>query len=458
MSIRKGVSYRNSHPRLTKAVEMFLIDLKHKMPFYGEFNLSINFYQDENINTCGVNVTSKGLNFYYNPEFLDSINSKESYSSEAEKDQYEDEAQKQINFILLHNNFHLLFNHPKRTVSGGFNQEIADIAQDMIINSTIWESISHNIVSIPKFPNTVENNTRGIAGKSMALFVPKEYIEQGGELIFEELYTWLSEKKDDHEKRSGNGENVDGEYGDNGVAGNEQVETFDTDYIFSNLGQTFMDEHMEDGIPEELRDSMVNEQVDRLRARGLVQGNIEQTLMKLRKKKKDYLKEIKRSISNEIVGKVKSKTITRPNRRGIKGIKGHRKMASVINVLLDTSGSMGGTFEKVLEYVFQKDIEINICQVDTEVHKMERVKSMKELQALNIEGLGGTILQPGIDLITDNPKYNKLNTVLLTDGWCDTLDMSRLNGRVLGVTIGDPIPIRQRPKGGYREIMVERTK
>ena len=118
---------------------------------------------------------------------------------------------------------------------------------------------------------------------------------------------------------------------------------------------------------------------------------------------------------------------------------------------------MGGMFEKVLEYVFQNDVEINICEVDTQVHKMETVSSMKELQKLNIIGLGGTILQPGIDLITSSKDYNKYNTVLLTDGWCDTLDMSKMNGRVLGITVGDEIPISRKPRKGYKEIKVEKT-
>lgn len=460
MSKRKSVNVKESHPKLTKAVEMFLIDLKHKMPFYGQFNLSINFHEDKNIPTCGTNVTSRGMNFYYNPEFLDSLNTKKQYSSTKEREMFEDESQKMVNFMVLHENFHLLFNHPQRTVAGKFDPYLSNIAQDMIINSTIWDSVSHTIVSIPKYPETESNIAQNIAGKNMALFIPKEYVKSGGEPIFEELYTWLRDKKEDHDKNKGEGDGDQGGYGENGQAGDQGVDSFDLNHIFENMDNNegqYMDSHMYDTVPEELRESMVNDQIQRLRSRGLISSNIEQTLMKLRKKRKDYLKDIKRSISNDIVGKIKSRTMSRPNRRGIKGIKGNKKMASVINVLLDTSGSMGGTFEKVLEYVFQKDIEINICQVDTEVHKMERISSMKELQSMNIEGLGGTILQPGIDLITDNPNYNKFNTVILTDGWCDTLDMSRLRGKVLGVTIGDSIPISQKPRKGYKEIVVEKT-
>jgi hypothetical protein len=47
-----------------------------------------------------------------------------------------------------------------------------------------------------------------------------------------------------------------------------------------------------------MREAMVRDVMDRLSARGL-SGSIETTL-KLRKKRKDYLKEIKRAVSNMI--------------------------------------------------------------------------------------------------------------------------------------------------------------
>jgi hypothetical protein len=48
-----------------------------------------------------------------------------------------------------------------------------------------------------------------------------------------------------------------------------------------------------------MREAMVRDVMD-LSARGLSAGSIETTLNKLRKKRKDYLKEIKRAVSNMI--------------------------------------------------------------------------------------------------------------------------------------------------------------
>jgi len=459
------IKLKNTHPFIIETVERMLIDVKHKLPFYGQFNLMVNFKDTESIPTCGVNMTKRGMYFYYNTKFLNELGTTDGElkgANSAEKELSAKERQKMINFIVLHEDFHLLFNHPQRTVAGRFNPYLSNIAQDMIINSVIWDDISHDFVSIPKYPDNEKNRDLDVANKNMALFLPKEYMDDGGEPIFEELYNWLRQKKDDHDKRRADGEqSIVPAYGPGGTTpGGNSVDTYSLDNIFDNMEENqgqWLDSHIEDEIPDELRDSMIRDTVERLKSRGFSNGNVEKTLMKLRKKKKDYLREIKRSMSNEIMGTKKMRSITRPNRRGIVGIKGNRKFKSKINVLLDTSGSMGGMFEKVLEYVFQNDVEINICEVDTQVHKMETVSSMKELQKLNIIGLGGTILQPGIDLITSSKDYNKYNTVLLTDGWCDTLDMSKMNGRVLGITVGDEIPISRKPRKGYKEIKVEKT-
>lgn len=455
------VNVNGCHPRIIETIERMLIDIKYKMPFYGEFNLMVNFKDaSTRISTCSVNMTRRGMFFYYNYEFLSNLGTKDGkiMGDSAEEREVNDwEGQKQVNFILLHQDFHLLFNHPQRTAGGRFDPAISNVAQDMIINNIIWEDIDHNFISVPKYPDIEENRNKGRVGKNMTLFIPKDY---PGEAIFEELYMWLKDRKDEHRKKLMDGEEFTGDdYGPFATVGGQDMDTYSLNRIFSDIEENqgqYLDEHMEDDIPEELRDSMVRDVIDRLRSRGIQMGNIDETLNKLRKKRKDHLREIKRSVSNEIMGTKKMRSITRPNRRGIKGIKGNRKVKSKINVILDTSGSMYGMFEKVLEYVFQNDIEINVCQVDTAVHEIVCIKHMKQLARMDIHGLGGTMLQPAVDLISQDKNYNKYNTVILTDGWCDTLDMSQMRGKVLGISCGDAIPISAKPKAGYKEIIVEK--
>jgi len=483
---------KNIHEKLLNTIQTMLIDTKVNLPYYGEFNLSVNFHEQESIGTCAVNVTPKGMNFFYSPKFLENM------------------SQKEVNFIALHEDFHLLFNHPRRTITGQYDHKLSNIAQDMIINHVIWEDISHSFVEIPKDKN----------GKNMALFVPKDY---PGKLIFEELYEWLKEEKDKFQKKqkegkcqssecqscSGSGKKQEGQskqdqkgqgqdqkgqgqqpgdgqgqepcpdcdgtgneggkdasgkpsygpYGKNPGGKGDSIDTWSTDQIFQDMENgsgEYLDKHIGDDVPEEMREAMVRDVMDRLQARGLSAGNVESTLNKLRKQRQDYLKEIKRSISNEIFGHIKQKTIVKPNRRQIQGLKGNRKIKSKINVILDTSGSMGGqgTFERVLSYVYRNDIEINFIQGDTEVKWVENFKKAKQLETMKIHGLGGTVLQPSVDYVVDH--YNQYNTVLLTDGYCDSLDLSKLKGRVLMITVGVKVPI-SRTNNRVKQIVLENT-
>jgi len=477
---------KNIHEKLLNGIQTMLIDTKINLPYYGEFNLHVSFHEQESIGTCAVNVTSKGMNFYYSPKFL------------------EDMSQKEVNFITLHEDFHLLFNHPRRTITGQYDHKLSNIAQDMIINHVIWEDIPHAFVEIPKSPD----------GKNMALFVPKEYT---GKLIFEELYEWLKDEKEKWQKEQkqnsecqsckgsgkkdqsqkgdqsgegqqpgeGKGEKKDGDgqgencsdcegtgneggkdssgkpsygpYGKNPSKDGESLDTWSKEQIFQDMENgngEYLDKHIGDDVPEELRDAMVKDVMERLAARGLSAGNVEQTLNKLRKKRKDYLREIKRAVSNMIFGTVKERTIVKPNRKGISGLKGARKVKTKINVGLDTSGSMGGqgTFERVLSYVYRNDIEINFMESDTQVNWVENIKSKRQLESIPIKGLGGTCLQPMIDYIVEH--HNDCNSVLLTDGYTDTLDFSKVKGKVLIISVGVKCPI-SRTNGKVKQITIE---
>ena len=495
---------KNIHEKLLSGIQTMLIDTKINLPYYGEFNLHINFVEQDSVGTCGVNVSSKGMNFFYSPKFL------------------EDMSQKEVNFITIHEDFHLLFNHPKRTITGQYDHKMSNIAQDMIINHVIWEDIPHAFVEIPKSKD----------GKNMALFVPKEY---EGKLIFEELYEWLKDEKEKWQKEQkknseckscggsgkkeqgeqkgegqgegekqegkekgqqpgdGQGEGQDdggegqsqekpgegescpdcqgtgneggkdssgkpsyGPYGKNPSKDSDSLDTWSKEQIFQDMENgsgEYLDKHIGDDVPEEMREAMVKDVMERLSARGLSAGNVEQTLNKLRKKRKDYLKEIKRAVSNMIFGTLKQKTIVKPNRRQISGLKGNRKVKTKINCILDTSGSMGGTFERVLSYIYRNDIEINLIEADTEVKWIENIKKKRQLETMVIKGLGGTMLQPAINLVAE--QFNEYNTVVLTDGYCDSLDLSKIKGKVLMISIGVKVPI-SRTNNKVKQIMVEK--
>lgn len=433
------------HPKIVQArLEMLLeaVDL----PYYGNFLFYIaGFHERKDIKTCAVNVTSAGMQFYYNPVFLDSM------------------PQKMVNFIILHEIYHLLWGHPKRTVSGSFDIKIANTAQDMIINHVLYAEIIGHFIEVPKYPD----------GRNMALFVPKEY---DGPLIFEYLYEWLKEEQEKflnkkikmlsggesgEKSEEENSDNV--EYGNFGKKpskydiGDETIETFSLDHILENIDDTngeYMDDHIPDTVSEDVRDAIITENIEKLRSRGFSSDNLESTLNKLRKKRKDHLTHIKKALSNDIFGGKKIKTISKPNRRGIEGLKGKRKAKFKIVVLLDTSGSMAGLFERTLSYIYRNDIEIDLIETDTEVKWIKKIKSAKNLSSLKIKGLGGTILQPGIDLISE--KYNNTNVLILTDGICDKLDLSHIRGNILILSVNKEVPI-SKSNGKLKQIIVSKT-
>ena len=410
---------KNIHDKLLEGIKSMILDLSIDLPYYGEFNLHINFHERKNIPTCAVNMTAEGMNFHYNSEFLNKL------------------PQKEVNFIILHENFHLLFDHPTRTVLGNYDHRLSNIVQDMIINHIIWNDISHNFVDIPKDEE----------GKNMALFVPKEY---EGNLIFEELYDWMKEKKDEHDKNPNNNKSDYGPYG------KDNINTYSLESIFDNMmnGDTdYLDVHIDDEISEQEKRTIIEDIKSKVESRGLMSGKTEETLNKLVKKRKDYLKEIKRTISSTIFGGRVVKSISKPNRRSIDGLKGKRKIKSKINVGLDTSGSMGGTFEKILSYIYQNDIEINFMESDTEVKWVKNLKSRKDIESIPIKGLGGTALQPMVDYISDN--FNSFNNVILTDGYCDSLDFSRIKGKTLIISIGVKCPISY-DNGRIKQIIIEK--
>jgi predicted metal-dependent peptidase len=114
------------------------------------------------------------MNFYWDEDFVNSLTLPEG------------------NFLLIHEDCHLLFDHMKRSV--GYDRSLANVVQDMIINQIIHDEILCNnelrkIVQIPKDHNEylldkdknpiLDKNGNKIKNpafeQNMGLFIPKEY-------------------------------------------------------------------------------------------------------------------------------------------------------------------------------------------------------------------------------------------------------------------------------------------
>lgn len=435
------------HPKLSTFIETMLCDIKLKYEFYGEFCNYINFLKatPTECPTMGVNVGKEGMKWWTNFEFLDNI-----------------EDQKQVNWGGLHEILHLIFDHPKRTKQH-HNHYLANIAQDAIINHILDNDFD------PKFCTRIPGT----------IVLPKEYekLIAAGEakLYFEDVYEYYYNKEDEYKDEKnkhggGKGGQQDGEGKDNRPDENGKYKDGHQSKIEKSLRDIFdrysddpsqqftFDNHMNNEIDDDMAKEIVNQIKEGLKSRGLAKGNVESVLGKLQRKRKDYLKEIKRAV-NVLKGSVKYKTINRPNIIGLDGLKGKKTTGHGLNVILDTSGSMGSEFEKVLSYIFQRNILINLIQCDTEVQSVTTLDNMKDFKKIKIKGLGGTVIQPAVNFIKENPKkLGGFNTLILTDGYTDSLNFNGMKGcrKVLVISTHNKVPIDSSNTVPVKQIVIDR--
>lgn len=401
-----------NNKKLSEGIQNLI--LNDKLQFFGEFALNIIFKESNKIDTAGVTFEKQHMICYYNDKFINSLSDKE------------------VIFILLHEIHHLILCHINRSSNSYYNKKLSNIAQDAIINDMILRELKNIDISfVPKMKDKDVPN---------CIFIDKDYND---EKIFEIYYDYLKKKKEDYDK---NNQSNNCEYDfDNQI---KDPKTYDSnmngiplDMIFDDLNLNngeYLDVHLDSNVSEQLAKQIVNNTIQQLKNKGLVTSNIENTIKKLQKKRKDYLKEIKRGIETYIFGNKKYKTIKRPNRREIFGLKGSKHCSNTINVILDTSGSMYDNIDNVLSYIYKNDIDINLIQIDIEVKDDKHLKNTSNaLTNVTLKGFGGTILQPALDLIKE--KYNRYNNLILTDGYCDNLDFNDIKGKTMIISCGTEV-------------------
>lgn len=392
---------------------------RSRMPFYAEFLTYVNFKESKRIKTCAVSVTSKGMNFFYNEEFVNNLKHEE------------------LKYVVVHEIYHLLFDHISRTKENGFEPKLSNIAQDAIINNIINSEIPQEVCTIPK--RKIESTG---ALQNIGVHLPKNYT---GKHTYEDIYVWLKEER---QKINDNCDFEKVPYGENGKIEHNINETRSPlecthykNFLISDFLDDLFDEHLDstDEIPEQAKKNIVNNIMSKMRNTGKVPACIESDINKLNKNSKDYLQEFKKNFNELKGGSTKEKTFRKVNRKQIHGLKGKIKNSSMLNVVLDVSGSMSGSFEEVLSYVFKKKTHLNLIQIDTEVTSVDNKINSDSLESIKLSGFGGTDMQEAFDLIAKD--YNNYNTVLLTDGYFDAIDMAKIKGKLLVLTTGAEVEV-----------------
>jgi hypothetical protein len=97
---------------------------------------------------------------------------------------------------------------------------------------------------------------------------------------------------------------------------------------------------------------------------------------------------------------------------------GRAREAWTLSIILDTSGSMWGEFERALGAIAAfapgAGVEaVRIVQCDTDVTSDELVP-IQDLESFTVEGLGGTVLDPAFERLAEDPAVTA--ALVLTDG------------------------------------------
>lgn len=372
---------QHQHPKFKEAISSLL--LPHRQDFYFYFLSHVDFYEIDPksvmMPTAGATVINMRLAIIWCKDFMDSLSLDNARA------------------LILHELFHLIHHHLDR--GKGYNQQVANIAMDMIINHLIVTNHS--------------NDSRGRKMTEMMqgwVQLDKNY---KGSLVFEHIYEWLQAQN--QQRQEGNKHEMSPET----CKLMDQAEAMN--------GQTVDIHELPDDIQGEIKKQIANECIQKAKMdakkAGNMPGDIDDLLkILLKAPKKDNIKLLKRVIS-ALKGKMKEPSYKRSNKR-IPGLKGNKKIGEEINVILDTSGSMMGNFDKVLTEIYKDGLTVNIVECDTQVQKVIKTTKKSELNTLSIKGLGGTELNCGIKYIQD-PKngLSKYSTAVLTDGELyETLD------------------------------------
>jgi len=336
--------------------------------------------------TAGIFLYENNPNVYllFNPEYIVQLNTK------------------QKRFLFFHLLFHLILKTKQRASVNFHDSKISNLVHDMIINKIILQEYDEYIE--PPTPNVA--------------LPPKEYT---GDLTYESLYDFIEdavERGNDFMK----------------YLEDNNIDISDTDLAAD--GQT-LDTHLDDSIneinmPDSLRD------LSKTVERGIESSNLTELVRNIMITGKinvvNYIDKFTRSMR----GDVRKRTWNRRNRKYPGLLKGHRDRIVYFNLILDTSGSMADIeLTNLLGAIMRNGIAFNLIQIDTEIKKMQTIKTPAELTRINdFVGRGGTVLQPAIDYCKENNLQEPV--VLLSDGYTSALSF---HNRTLIVYTDQPCPI-----------------
>jgi predicted metal-dependent peptidase len=455
--------------RFSSVVEELLFSYSHiksNTEYYAWFALYLDIVETDQIPTCAVTVKDGKPVFLYNSNFVNN-----------------ELTQEEFNFVYFHEVMHLILEHVSRTSRNNHDSHLANIAQDLIINELIAQDKSiFRICETPKVRKTDSdgnitsevNNKKSNEDAANGLFLTRDIPNYDGKWIYEHVYNYLLNLKEKYEKilSDVSGEKTQNNGGDSGEnsnengnteAGENESESGDNKQSNENLkdkikshpdwvpdmevlsagdkkGQT-IDVHVLDDLTEEEINQLnveVGKVIYDMKNRGINAGESIQQIIDLHKPSKNYFKELKRKLGQiKDNSGVKHHTYKKPNRK-FPALKGKVKYIDEFNVVLDTSGSMYDTVQKVISILNVKGVVVNLIEADYEVQKVTKIKSPSQLKNFNLQGFGGTDMNPALRNIESDKQLKGNPTVVITDGMCPMIDFNGIKNGLLIYTECEP--------------------
>jgi predicted metal-dependent peptidase len=340
-----------------KMAKAFLI-MELFEPLYAVVFLSLNKVKTDKIPTMGVGPYNKtDLGLYYNPKFVDFMTVTE------------------VVAVLKHEALHILLNHIVRTMEGGLNPKMANIAQDMAINC--------HIENLP--------NRDGFKGVYPSTYGYDDY--QSSDWYYAKL------KQD-----------VD--------SGKIQVSTdggIDDHSLWDDFNQSGVDSDMIKDKCKSIADKAVEADA-KSKSAGNHKGNLIQQIIAAHKHVINWKRELRWFISRLVQFGTKT-TRSKPNRRYDLVYPGRKKQyISRILVALDTSGSVSD--KELQEFVTEVNgmishVSCDVMQFDHDIQEYPR-QMTKKITNFQVRGRGGTSFQPVVTLAEERG-YDGL--IIMTDGF-----------------------------------------
>lgn len=351
-----------------------------KEPFYGTFAVHMKWIpcdfegMDEDAKTLGVRIVNKQIECLYYPPFIEKHNIDE------------------VVFFIQHEIEHIVRLHLARR--GDRIQQIFNIAADMTI---------HGHMNHPKIGIINNDGQHVIPTPDKWCWVPPDWADNDS---FENYYDKLMK--------------------------NAKI-------VFSPDGQPMTEEmkkHLEKyGITSDNHDvwEQSNESDDEMRQ--IVKHVVDEALEKTKGSAPGHLKDAIEALQDPIIhwrqilkhfigrhAGNKRQTWSRRNRRirrlGFKGTSRHA--ASTVNVIVDTSGSIGqnelsmffAEIEAILSYS-----TVKLIQWDTQLQSYGKYRR-GDWKKIDIRGRGGTMMEKSVDWLEENRLIGDLQ-IMLTDGYTD---------------------------------------